>query len=41
MKLISFLGRAPKDTAGYRQTTYEFTDGSKSQPVSYIGWPLD
>ena len=40
MKLISFLGRVPKDTAGYRQTTYEFADGSKSEPVSYIVWPL-
>lgn len=41
MQLLSFLGRAPKTEAdGYRTTTYEFADGSKTKPVSFFGWPL-
>lgn len=41
MRLITFLGRVPKsEQSGYRKTTYEFSDGSKTEPVSFIGWPL-
>lgn len=41
MRLITFLGRVPKaEEGGYRKTTYEFSDGSKTEPVSFIGWPL-
>lgn len=38
--LICFLGRAPKDTHGYRTTKYLFEDGSNTQPVAFFGWTL-
>lgn len=40
MQLISFLGRVPKNENGYRTTIYEFSDGSKTEPISFIGLSL-
>jgi CRISPR-associated Csx2 family protein len=40
MHLISFLGRVPKSESGYRTTVYKFSNGDKTEPVSFIGWPL-
>lgn len=38
--LISFLGRTPKDTNGYRTTAYTFPDGTRTAPLAYFGWAL-
>src|SRR2546426_12612613 len=38
--LLTFLGRAPKSENGYRKTSYDFGDGSRSEPVAFFGWPL-
>jgi len=40
MHLISFLGRVPKNEGKYRTTRYQFENGDKTEPVSFIGWPL-
>lgn len=36
--LISFLGRTPKEANGYRQTTYQFSDGEDT--AAYFGFSL-
>ncbi len=36
--LLTFLGRVPK--SGYRKTSYDFPDGFRSEPVAFLGWPL-
>ena len=38
--LLTFLGRVPKTESGYRKTSYDFGDGSRSEPVAFFGWPL-
>ena len=38
--LVTFLGRTPKDTDGYRTTRYRFPDGSESEPTAFLGWTL-
>ncbi len=38
--LITFLGRVPNTSTGYRTTTYEFDDGSITNPVAFFGWSL-
>lgn len=40
MRLMSFLGRVPKNEKGYRKTRYEFDDGTQTDDVSFIGWSL-
>lgn len=40
MRLLSFLGRVPKTEQGYRKTQYEFSDGTKTELISFIGWSL-
>lgn len=40
MQLISFLGRVPKNESAYRTTVYEFSDGSKTDPISFLGLSL-
>jgi CRISPR-associated Csx2 family protein len=37
--LISFLGRVPKGTHGYRTTCYSF-DGQSDESTAFIGWSL-
>jgi CRISPR-associated Csx2 family protein len=38
--LLTFLGRVPKQESGYRKTAYGFPDGFRSEPVAFLGWPL-
>lgn len=39
--LITFLGRVPRNQQGqYRQTVYDFEDGTRSEPVAFLGWAL-
>jgi len=38
--LLTFLGRVPKGENGYRKTRYDFGDGGPSDPVAFLGWPL-
>ncbi len=38
--LITFLGRSPKRDGEYRTTRYRFPDGSRSDPVAFLGWEL-
>ena len=38
--LITFLGRTPRGTDGYRTTVYQFPDGSESGPTALLGWTL-
>jgi len=38
--LITFLGRVPLNDGSYRRTTYEFTDGTTSDPTAFFGWVL-
>ena len=40
MRLITFLGRVPKNEKGYRKTRYAFDDGSETDDISFIGWSL-
>lgn len=38
--LITFLGRTPRDSNGYRTTNYRFPDGHESGPTAVLGWHL-
>lgn len=38
--LLTFLGRVPRAEKGYRKAVYRFPDGSCTQPVAFLGWPL-
>lgn len=38
--LITFLGRTPPETDGYRTIVYRFPDGSESEPTALLGWTL-
>jgi len=38
--LVTFLGRVPKNQGGYRKTPYTFPDGERTEPVAFLGWPL-
>ncbi|GAB4362678.1 MAG: TIGR02221 family CRISPR-associated protein [Methylohalobius crimeensis] len=39
-RLITFLGRVPKNETGYRKTHYDFGDGRKYPPSAFFGWTL-
>lgn len=38
--LLTFLGRVPSNEKGYRTTSYDFGDGTRTEPVAFFGWPL-
>ena len=38
--VVTFLGRTPKGTDGYRTTRYRFPDDSESESTALLGWTL-
>ena len=38
--LLTFLGRVSKEAGTYRETRYDFRDGTQEEPAAFFGWPL-
>ena len=38
--LITFLGRVPRDSHGYRKTRYDFGDSQPADEFAFFGWAL-